>query len=97
MFKILGWAIYGLIVGSIAKALHPGEDPIGCLPTIGIGVVGAFVGGGINWLLNFGGPFAPSGMAMGVVGGVLACWAYKKWHLDQYVKAQSVKEQNPYH
>ena len=37
MFWLLGWLIYGLVVGLISKRLHPGEDPVGFLPTIGIG------------------------------------------------------------
>jgi len=83
MLTILGWLIYGLIVGSIAKWLHPGDDPKGFLPTIGIGVVGSFIGGGFNWLLFNGEPFSSSGVIMGILGGVLFCWGYAKWKAKQ--------------
>jgi uncharacterized membrane protein YeaQ/YmgE (transglycosylase-associated protein family) len=42
---ILSWIIFGLIVGIIAKLLMPGRDPGGCIITMLLGVVGAFVGG----------------------------------------------------
>lgn len=88
MFWLLGWLIYGLIVGLIAKALHPGEDPVGFLPTIGIGVAGSFVGGGIQWLLSWGGPFSPAGLLWGIIGGVIFCWIYRKYRLNRFFKAQ---------
>jgi uncharacterized membrane protein YeaQ/YmgE (transglycosylase-associated protein family) len=45
IFTILGWVLFGLIVGFIARALVPGKDNIGILMTIGIGVLGSVVGG----------------------------------------------------
>ena len=88
MFFILGWLLYGLVVGLIAKYLHPGEDVVGFLPTVGIGIAGAFVGGAINWVLSFGGPFTPAGWLMGIIGGVIFCWAYRKYRLNRFFKAQ---------
>ena len=85
MLKILCWILYGLIVGSIARFLHPGKEPQGCLVTIGIGVAGSFVGGGINWLLDFGGPYSPSGVLMGVLGGVVFCYGWN-YYLSKYAK-----------
>jgi uncharacterized membrane protein YeaQ/YmgE (transglycosylase-associated protein family) len=45
IFTILGWILFGLIVGFIARALVPGKDNIGILMTIGIGILGSVVGG----------------------------------------------------
>ncbi|MEV1292594.1 GlsB/YeaQ/YmgE family stress response membrane protein [Pseudonocardia sp. NPDC049635] len=42
---IIGWIVLGLLAGAIAKAIMPGKDPGGILVTLGIGVVGALVGG----------------------------------------------------
>ena len=82
MLSIISWIIYGLIVGLIAKALHPGDDPVGFLPTIGIGIAGSYIGGLINFLLGMGGqPFSASGILMGVVGGVIFCWLWRKYNL----------------
>lgn len=43
--NILSWIIAGIIIGGIARLLLPGRDPIGCLATIGLGILGALVGG----------------------------------------------------
>ena len=80
LLTLLCWFVYGLIVGSIAKYLHPGPDPEGILPTVGIGVAGSFVGGFLSWLLfGFGGPLHPAGLVFGVIGGVIFLWAYHKF------------------
>ena len=43
--NILGWILFGLVVGAIAKFLMPGKDPGGWIVTILLGVAGSFVGG----------------------------------------------------
>jgi len=50
----LFWLLLGLIAGSLAKFLIPGRDPAGCIFTILLGVVGAFVGGLIGTRLGWG-------------------------------------------
>lgn len=50
----LSWILLGLVAGSLAKFLVPGRDPTGCLVTILLGVVGAFVGGIIGTWLGWG-------------------------------------------
>ena len=45
MFGILGWIVFGLIVGVIAKLLMPGKDPGGIIVTMLLGIVGAVLGG----------------------------------------------------
>ncbi|MEM9352857.1 MAG: GlsB/YeaQ/YmgE family stress response membrane protein [Planctomycetota bacterium] len=51
---ILSWIIFGLIAGALGKFLMPGDDPKGCLVTIGLGILGAVVGGFIGTQLGFG-------------------------------------------
>ncbi len=51
---ILSWIILGLVAGAIAKALHPGRDPQGCIVTMIIGVVGAVLGGWIATMFGWG-------------------------------------------
>ena len=41
---ILGWIIFGLIVGALAKFIMPGKDPGGFVITTVLGIVGALVG-----------------------------------------------------
>jgi uncharacterized membrane protein YeaQ/YmgE (transglycosylase-associated protein family) len=42
---ILSFLVFGLIAGLVARAVTPGRQAIGCLPTLAVGVVGAFIGG----------------------------------------------------
>ena len=51
---ILSWILLGLVAGAIAKALHPGRDPQGCIVTMIIGIVGAVLGGWIATMLGWG-------------------------------------------
>ena len=81
MFLIISWIVFGLIVGLIAKAIHPGDDPVGFLPTIGIGIAGSFIGGGINWLMGAGTLFGTSGIIMSIVGGVIFCFLYSRYKI----------------
>ena len=45
--SILGYIVVGAIVGVVARFLVPGDDPMGIVGTIVLGIVGAVVGG---WL-----------------------------------------------
>ena len=51
--NILGWLLFGLIVGAIAKFLMPGRDPGGWIVTILLGIAGSFVGGFLASTLAF--------------------------------------------
>lgn len=48
MGAIIGWIIFGVIAGAIAKLLMPGRDPGGFIVTMLIGIVGAVIGGFIG-------------------------------------------------
>ena len=42
---IVSFLLFGLVAGLVARAVTPGRQAIGCLPTIAVGIVGAFLGG----------------------------------------------------
>jgi uncharacterized membrane protein YeaQ/YmgE (transglycosylase-associated protein family) len=42
---IIGWIFFGLLAGALARALTPGRHSIGCFGTLGVGVLGALLGG----------------------------------------------------
>ncbi len=48
MFAIIGWIVFGLIAGIIAKAIMPGRDPGGAIVTILLGIAGSIIGGFIG-------------------------------------------------
>ena len=53
MLSLLGTALVGLIVGFIARAIKPGDDKMGWIMTIVLGVAGSFVatyaGQAVGW------------------------------------------------
>jgi uncharacterized membrane protein YeaQ/YmgE (transglycosylase-associated protein family) len=73
---ILGWIVFGLIVGAVAKLVMPGRDGGGILVTMLLGIVGAMVGGFIGRALNMYGPNDAAGFFMATLGAVvvLALW-----------------------
>ena len=51
MIAIIGWIIFGLIAGLIAKAIMPGKDPGGLIITVLLGIAGSLIGGFIGQAL----------------------------------------------
>jgi uncharacterized membrane protein YeaQ/YmgE (transglycosylase-associated protein family) len=78
MFNILVWCVYGLFVGSIAKSIVPGEERMGFFQTVAIGVAGSYMGGAVLYLLGNYDSVSPSGIVMGIAGGVLSLVLYNK-------------------
>jgi uncharacterized membrane protein YeaQ/YmgE (transglycosylase-associated protein family) len=77
MFGIVGWIVFGLIVGVIAKLLMPGRDPGGMIITILLGIAGALVGGFIGRAMGLYGPQDAAGMVMSVVGAIVLLFLYR--------------------
>ena len=77
MFGILGWILFGLVVGAIAKLLMPGRDPGGFLVTILLGIVGAVLGGFIGRSIGWYAPNDPVGFIMALIGAVLVLGIYR--------------------
>ena len=76
MTSILGWIIFGLIAGVVAKLLMPGKDPGGFIVTILLGVAGSLIGGYIGSLIGVGGGGFLS-FALAVVGALLLLMLYR--------------------
>lgn len=79
LLTILGWLVFGLVVGFIARALVPGKDDIGILRTIALGVVGSVLGGLVFGLLTVGiRGFQPAGWIGSIIGAVIALVVYNR-------------------
>jgi uncharacterized membrane protein YeaQ/YmgE (transglycosylase-associated protein family) len=61
--SIIGYIVVGAIVGVLARFLVPGDDPMGIVGTIVLGIVGAVIGGwaagaifkdttGVDWIAS---------------------------------------------
>jgi len=77
MFGILGWIIFGLVVGVIAKFLMPGRDPGGFIVTILIGIAGALMGGFIGRFIGLYGEGQPAGFFMALLGSIILLGLYR--------------------
>ena len=77
MFGILGWIVFGLIVGAIAKLVMPGKDPGGIIVTMLIGIVGAIFGGYIGQALGMYGPNESAGVFMSIFGAIVLLFVYR--------------------
>lgn len=78
-WTIVGWIVFGLIAGFIARALVPGKDDIGVLLTIVLGIVGSVIGGLIFGLLTVGlRGFQPTGWIGSIIGAVVVLVVYNQ-------------------
>ena len=77
MFGVIGWIIFGLIVGAIAKLLMRGRDPGGIIVTMALGIAGALLGGFVGRALGWYQENEPAGFLMSLVGAVLLLWIYR--------------------
>lgn len=77
MFGVLGWIIFGLIVGVVAKLVMPGRDPGGFIVTILLGVAGALMGGFLGRALNLYEADDAAGFLMSLAGSILLLVLYR--------------------
>ena len=74
---ILGWILFGLLAGIIAKLVMPGRDPGGFIVTILLGIAGAFLGGFLGQAMGLYGEGETAGMLMSIIGAVLLLVIYR--------------------
>jgi uncharacterized membrane protein YeaQ/YmgE (transglycosylase-associated protein family) len=74
---VLGWILFGLVVGIVAKLLMPGRDPGGLIITTLLGIVGAVIGGFLGRSLGLYGPEEPAGFLMATLGAVVLLFIYR--------------------
>lgn len=77
MFGVLGWILFGLVVGAIAKLLMPGRDPGGFIVTILLGIAGALLGGFLGRALGWYREGEPAGFLMSLIGAVVLLVIYR--------------------
>jgi uncharacterized membrane protein YeaQ/YmgE (transglycosylase-associated protein family) len=78
---IISMIVVGLIAGLIARAIMPGKDSMGWILTIGLGIVGSFVGGFLINVLSHNdtantSDFQPTGIIGSVVGALIVLGIY---------------------
>jgi uncharacterized membrane protein YeaQ/YmgE (transglycosylase-associated protein family) len=76
MLSLLGTLIVGLVVGLIARAVHPGKDQLGIIMTALLGVAGSFVANYAGTALGWYKPGDAAGWIASVVGAVVLLFVY---------------------
>ena len=75
--SIIGWILFGLVVGVIGKLLMPGRDPGGFVITILLGIAGALLGGFLGRSLGLYRDDDPVGFIMAVIGSIILLMIYR--------------------
>jgi uncharacterized membrane protein YeaQ/YmgE (transglycosylase-associated protein family) len=76
MFSLIGTIIVGFVVGLIARAVKPGDDKLGWVMTIVLGIAGALVASYLGRALGWYGEGEPAGWIASVVGAVILLVIY---------------------
>jgi len=74
---VLGWVLFGLVEGIVAKLLMPGRDHGGFIVTTLLGIVGAVIGGFLGRSLGLYGPGEAAGFLMATLGAVVLLFIYR--------------------
>lgn len=75
--SILGWILFGLIVGALAKLVMPGRDPGGIIVTMLLGIAGAVLGGMIGRGMGLYETNQTAGFFMSFLGAVILLFIYR--------------------
>ena len=75
--SILGWILFGLVVGALAKLVMPGRDPGGIIVTMLLGIAGAVLGGFIGQAMGLYREGEAAGFVMSFLGAVALLALYR--------------------
>lgn len=64
---MIGFIVFGLVVGAVARLIKPGKQDLSILATLGLGLVGSVIGGTVASLIGTGDIFE-----LDLIGSVVA-------------------------
>lgn len=64
---IIGFLVFGLVVGAVARLIKPGKQNLSLLATLALGIVGSLIGGVVASLLGTGDIFE-----LNILGAIVA-------------------------
>ncbi|WP_035883044.1 GlsB/YeaQ/YmgE family stress response membrane protein [Cupriavidus metallidurans] len=76
MMAFLGTVFVGLIVGLIARAIKPGDDKMGWIMTVILGILGSVAAGYVGRALGMYQPGQPAGWIASVLGAIVLLAIY---------------------
>ena len=78
MIPMIGHAIFGLIIGLLARAVMPGRQHMGLILTMILGLVGAWLGGLIGRMTGMYTEGHPAGWFMALIGALIVLFIYSR-------------------
>ncbi len=69
--------IVGLVAGLLARAIKPGNDAMGWIMTIVLGIVGAMLGGFVAGLIGIDADGGFTGLIFSVIGAIILLFLYE--------------------
>lgn len=76
MFHLIGFIVFGFIVGLIARALLPGRQHMSLIATTILGVIGSLVAGYVGQAFGWYGPNQAGGFIASTVGAIILLAIY---------------------
>lgn len=76
MFSFIGTVIVGLVVGLIARAVKPGDDRMGLIMTIVLGIAGSLIAGYVGRALGWYQPGQAAGWVASIIGAIVLLVIY---------------------
>jgi uncharacterized membrane protein YeaQ/YmgE (transglycosylase-associated protein family) len=76
MLSFIGTVIVGLVIGLIARAVKPGDDRMGIIMTMILGVAGSLIAGYIGRALGWYQPGQAAGWVASVIGAIILLVIY---------------------
>lgn len=74
--NILGWILFGFVVGLIARVVMPGRDPLGLIGTTVLGIIGALIAGWLGQAVGWYRPDEGAGFISATIGAVVVLAIY---------------------
>lgn len=74
--SIIGTLLVGLIVGLLARALKPGDDKLGWIMTILLGVAGSFIASYVGVAMGWYQQGETAGWIASIVGAIILLFIY---------------------
>ena len=76
MLSLIGTIIVGFVVGLIARAIKPGDDKLGFIMTILLGIAGSFLASYIGVAMHWYQQGEAAGWIASVVGAIVLLFIY---------------------
>lgn len=74
--SVLGWILFGFVVGLLARVIMPGRDPLGLVVTTVLGILGALLAGWLGQALGWYAPDEVGGFVSAIIGSIVVLGIY---------------------